>query len=104
MVETMPPSMAAPGAKTAYSDRPIEDIVENLMGIPLPQRSQRYQEMYNAAQVYYQVLQEANQVSIRRQCGLPCFFGNGTLGRRLSMIPLMLQVKCCSGVWGKRKI
>lgn len=42
MVETMPPSMAAPGAKSPYSDRPIEDIVENLMGIPLPQRSQRY--------------------------------------------------------------
>ena len=63
LVETMPPSIAAPGAKNAYSDRPIEDIVENLMGIPLPQRSQRYQDMYNAAQDYYRVLQEANQGS-----------------------------------------
>jgi predicted ATP-binding protein involved in virulence len=63
MVETMPEGFAAPGAKNAYSDCSIEDIVETLMGIPLPQRSQRYQDMYNAAQDYYQILQDAHHVS-----------------------------------------
>lgn len=36
----------------------IEDIVESIQGIELPQRSHRYQEMYQTAQKYYKLLEE----------------------------------------------
>jgi len=52
-------NIAAPSPKGEYSSKSIEDIVEGVMGVEVPQRSQRYQEMYSAAIEYYQVLQEA---------------------------------------------
>ncbi|MGC1379346.1 MAG: AAA family ATPase [Anaerolineales bacterium] len=42
-----------------YVNKPIEDITENLMGVALPQRSERYQRMYEAAKTYYEILQNA---------------------------------------------
>lgn len=42
-----------------YADESIEDIVENVQGIRLPQKSQRYQAMVEAAKNYYQVLEQA---------------------------------------------
>lgn len=55
----LPTGTAAPGPGTPFSNRSIEDIAEGVMGVPLPQRGQRYQDMYDAAQAYYQVLQQA---------------------------------------------
>lgn len=42
-----------------YVDKSIEDIAENVMGVPQPYRSQRMQEMMQAAKEYYQVLERA---------------------------------------------
>lgn len=53
------PDVAAPGPGAAFTNRSIEDIVESVMRVPVPQRGQRYQNMYDAAQAYYQVLQQA---------------------------------------------
>ena len=58
-----PADVASPGPGDSYSNRSIEDIVEEIMGVPIPQRSQRYQAMYEAAQEYYRVLQESQNVS-----------------------------------------
>ncbi len=55
----LPTGIAAPGPGTPFSNRSIEDIAEGVMGVPIPQRGQRYQDMYDAAQAYYQVLQQA---------------------------------------------
>jgi predicted ATP-binding protein involved in virulence len=41
-----------------YSDRSIEDITENVMGVPTPQKSQRYMDMISAAERYFRLLQE----------------------------------------------
>lgn len=41
-----------------YTNQSIEDITENIMGVELPQRSQRYQQMYDAAKAYYQALEQ----------------------------------------------
>lgn len=45
-----PITYAAPSPEHAYANRSIEDIVEKVQGVPLPQRSQRYQDMYETAQ------------------------------------------------------
>ena len=44
---------------TEYAGRSIEDIIEDIMGIELPQYSRRKLAMLKAAEEYYQVLQEA---------------------------------------------
>jgi predicted ATP-binding protein involved in virulence len=49
-----------------YHDKSIEDIAENLMGVELPQKSERYLEMMKAAEEYYRVLQEASYASPER--------------------------------------
>ena len=49
-----------------YHDRSIEDIAENVMGVELPQKSERYLAMMKAAEEYYQVLQEAKDASPER--------------------------------------
>jgi predicted ATP-binding protein involved in virulence len=46
------------GDFAAYSDRSIEDITENVMGVPTPQKSQRYLDMVDAAEEYYRLLRE----------------------------------------------
>jgi hypothetical protein len=52
-------NIAGPSPKGEYSSKTIEDIVEDVMGVKVPQRSHRYQEMYSAAKEYYLLLQEA---------------------------------------------
>lgn len=49
----------APNNVTEATVLSIEDIAEELMGVDMPQRSQRYQEMHQAAVEYYLVLREA---------------------------------------------
>ncbi|WP_321429988.1 AAA family ATPase [uncultured Methanolobus sp.] len=51
--------IATPAPSGEYSDKSIEDIVEYVMGVEVPQRSHRQQEMYSVAKQYYTVLQEA---------------------------------------------
>lgn len=51
--------VASPGPGHAFSHRSLEDIVEEVMGIAIPQRSQRYQKMYETAQEYYRLLQQS---------------------------------------------
>ena len=46
-----------------YLGLSLEDIVENVMDVPLPQRSLRSLEMIEAAEAYYTVLQEAQNTS-----------------------------------------
>lgn len=41
-----------------YADRSIEDIAEHVMGVDLPQKSQRYLEMMEAAEAYYGLLSQ----------------------------------------------
>ncbi|MCK4928869.1 MAG: AAA family ATPase [Methanosarcinales archaeon] len=52
-------NIAEPSPKGEYSNKSIEDIIEDIMGIEMPQLSRRYQDMHSAAIEYYQVLQEA---------------------------------------------
>ena len=62
-IENVPTGIAAPGPADQYSNRSIEDIVEDVMGVAVPQRSERYQQMYEAAKKYYQVLQQAEDAN-----------------------------------------
>lgn len=55
------PGIAAPGPGHSFSNRSVEDIVEEIMDIPVPQRSDRYQQMYKVAQEYYRILQEGKK-------------------------------------------
>jgi len=50
--------VAAPGPGSPFSDRSIEDIVEEVMGVELPQRSERLEQMYKTAKAYYAVLKQ----------------------------------------------
>lgn len=59
VIKALPLGTAAPGPGTEFANRPIEDIVEGVMGVPIPQRGQRYQDMYDAAKAYYALLDQA---------------------------------------------
>ena len=39
-----------------YTDKSIEDIAENVMGVDLPQKSARYRQMMSAAEEYFRLL------------------------------------------------
>ena len=39
-----------------YADKSIEDIAENVMGVELPQKSERYRKMMHAAETYCRLL------------------------------------------------
>ena len=41
---------------TEYADRSIEDIAENVMGVEVPQKSERYRQMMRAAEEYFRLL------------------------------------------------
>jgi predicted ATP-binding protein involved in virulence len=41
-----------------YADKSIEDIAENVMGVELPQKSERYLQMVGAAKTYFRLLRE----------------------------------------------
>ena len=46
-----------------YANRSPEDILEDVQGVDIPQRSRRYQQMYDVAKEYYQLLQGAEGAS-----------------------------------------
>ena len=39
-----------------YADKSIEDIAENVMGVDIPQKSERYRQMMSAAEEYFRLL------------------------------------------------
>jgi len=47
-----------PDELNEYSDRSIEDITENVMGVDLPQKSKRYLEMMHAAEEYFTLIRQ----------------------------------------------
>jgi predicted ATP-binding protein involved in virulence len=54
---------------TEYVGRSIEDITENNMGVPVPQRSLRHEKMMQAAEEYYMILrqlQDENHPDVQR--------------------------------------
>jgi predicted ATP-binding protein involved in virulence len=51
--------LAVPGPQHPFSNRSIEDITEEIMGVEVPQRSYRYKQMYDTAKEYYKLLEEA---------------------------------------------
>ena len=42
-----------------YADKSIEDIAESVMGIELPQKSERYRQMMDAAEEYFRLLRNS---------------------------------------------
>ena len=50
--------IAWPGSGNEYSHRSTEDILEDIMDVALPQRSERHKAMFEAAKKYYAILQE----------------------------------------------
>ena len=58
---------AAPAPTNAFSDKPIEDIVEDVMDVPLPQRSHRHQQMYDVAKKYYLLLEQGKNADPTRK-------------------------------------
>lgn len=52
--------IATPAPQKSFSDQSIEDIVENVMGVDLPSRSARLQQMYQVAEKYYELLDKAS--------------------------------------------
>lgn len=58
-MDALPAGVAAPGPGAVFANRSIEDIVEGVMGVPVPQRGQRYQDMHDAAKAYFAVLEGA---------------------------------------------
>ena len=47
-----------PDEFSEYADKSIEDIAQNVMGVDLPQKSERYLQMMNAAEAYFRLLRE----------------------------------------------
>lgn len=57
----LPEWMASPSPADEYSNRSIEDITEEIMGVPLPQRGERHQKMYETAKEYYTLLEQGKE-------------------------------------------
>jgi predicted ATP-binding protein involved in virulence len=46
-----------------YADKSIEDIAENVMGVDVPQKSERYRQMMNVAEAYFRLLREPGAIA-----------------------------------------
>jgi predicted ATP-binding protein involved in virulence len=46
-----------------FANKSVEDITEEVQGVVLPQRTQRYLDMFNAAEEYYRILGEVPNAS-----------------------------------------
>lgn len=46
-----------------YADKSIEDITENILDVEMPQKSERYQQMMDAAEKYFRLLRTATPTS-----------------------------------------
>lgn len=54
---------AEPSPNKGYSDRSVEDIVEDVMGLGLPSRSARLEKMYDVAEQYYALLDDGKKAT-----------------------------------------
>ncbi len=54
---------AQPSPVKSYTERSIEDIVEDVMGVGTPSRSARLERMYEVAKKYYLLLEESENAS-----------------------------------------
>lgn len=55
-IDDLNTDVAVPPPADTVENKSIEDIAESVMGIEVPQRSARFQEMYETAQKYYSLL------------------------------------------------
>ena len=55
-----------------YYNKSIEDIAEDVMGVDLPQQSERWKSMMQAAEEYYRVLEQADNASEEEVARLKC--------------------------------
>jgi predicted ATP-binding protein involved in virulence len=55
-IDDLNTDLIGPSPEDSVENKSIEDIAESVMGIEVPQRSARFQEMYEAAQKYYLLL------------------------------------------------
>ena len=46
-----------------YVDKSIEDIAENVMGVEMPQKSERYLQMMEAAEAYFRLLRSPDPIT-----------------------------------------
>jgi predicted ATPase len=46
-----------------YADKSIEDIAENVMGVDVPQKSERYRQMMAAAEAYFRLLRDPEAIA-----------------------------------------
>jgi len=56
-------STAYPNPIVDYSDRSIEDVAEDVMKVPIPQRSEKFRRMYDTAKEYYVLLEQGRSAS-----------------------------------------
>ncbi len=64
VMKSLPLGVAAPGPGHAFAGRSIEDIVEEVMRVAVPQRGQRYEDMHRAAVAYFTLLESSKVNSI----------------------------------------
>ncbi|NQZ10168.1 MAG: AAA family ATPase [Algicola sp.] len=55
--------LAEPSPIKQYSDRSIEDVVEDVMGLEMPSRSARLEQMYQVAEKYYDLLDDTSNAT-----------------------------------------
>lgn len=53
--------------ETEYADKSIEDITEDVMGVDMPQKSERYQEMMRVAEEYFRLLRTTQPSSLEEK-------------------------------------
>ena len=55
-----------------YADKSIEDIAEHVMGVDVPQKSERYRKMMNVAETYFRLLRapdgSASEIAAAERC------------------------------------
>ncbi|MDC5809271.1 AAA family ATPase [Vibrio europaeus] len=60
-------TLAQPSPQKSYSEKSIEDIVEDIMGISFPSRSARLERMYQVAKKYYAALETSSESSVDKE-------------------------------------
>ena len=69
-INSIQPGIAAPGPGHDFSNRSIEDIIEGVMQVPVPQRSERYQQMHDVAKEYYAILKQSTTADTHEKARL----------------------------------
>lgn len=59
LVNLQPPKEGS--VQSEYADKSVEDITENVMGVEMPQKSERYQQMVASAEAYFAMLRDPDR-------------------------------------------